>query len=370
MSLVQTAAVFKIFSDLSRLSVSLWVFAGLLCARGVEAQADVGDRARLAGQVRAGVEYDDNALRASGAEGQADLIARYFASLDGLYGLDASSAVSLQVRHGGKRYMQLDRADTMLTQLGVGYQRRLGDSVTLGVNADIKDRTERVSFLDYHTGGLGLSLGWQVGWFGLDAMAGWRYFAFKPNNATGNDGPTASVVLRAPLTQSWQLNLSYAWFSRRFDVRQLVAIPDEPGRYAQSEQTRQDYFQVLRFGGSWRGPIIVDGGYAVSWNRSNSAGQDLMRHSVELTLTAPLVWGWLGSAHAELLRTSYDDPFLIDANFLIDEDNRNTAVFALSRPFGDRWDVELRYSLFTQEFGGARDYTRQTLMLALGCLLD
>lgn len=353
---------------------ALSVLCGSQAALGQEdasASAAPPQRAgmRLQAQLRAGVEYDDNALRASGSAVDSDVVARYFTAIDGSYELGGGAVVVAQVRHGGKRYARFDRADTLLTQVNVLYQRQLLESLSLGVSADLKDRTERVSYLDYHTGGVGAQLGLKLGWLGIDGALGWRYFAFKPNNATGNSGPVASLTLRAPLGESWQLNASYSWNMRQFDIRQLVPT-EEPGRYEQTEQLREDVFGVLRFGVYWRGPLIVDAAYVLSGNSSNSAGQDLVRHSAQLTVTAPLPLGWLVSAHGELLRTSYDDPFLLDANFLIDEDNRNTAVLAVSKPFAERWDMELRYSLFTQEFGGARDYDRQTLMLALGCTLD
>ena len=327
--------------------------------------------AQIGAQLRLGLEVDDNPLRAPGqVQEQADAVARYFASLDGAYGLDASSTVVVQVRHGGKRFYQAQDADTLLTQASLSYQRHLPYGLTWWVSADAKDRTERVSFLDYHSGGVASALAWRSAWAALEASAGWRYFAFKPNNATGTDGPLAALMLRAPLDQSWQLMASYTWLYRRFDVRQLVAEPEQSGVFTQTDQLRRDHFHVMRLGASWRGPVVLDGGYVLSLNRSNSAGQALQRHSVELTMTAPLGWGLLGSAHAELLRTTYEDPFLIDANFLIDEDNRNSVVLALARPLGERWDVEARYSVFTQEFGGASDYRRQTLMIALGCQLE
>ena len=83
-------------------------------------------------------------------------------------------------------------------------------------------------------------------------------------------------------------------------------------------------------------------------------------------MTAPLPLDFFTSARIDLQRTRYEDPIFIDANFQIDEDNRNAATLSLGHPLGRAWEIELRYSYYTQEFGAGDDYARQTLMLGVG----
>jgi len=128
---------------------------------------------------------------------------------------------------------------------------------------------------------------------------------------------------------------------------------------------------VSRAGLAYRSKQFVgELSYGYSVNTSNSFGQGLRRHAVNLTLTAPLPWRLFASLHVELQRTTYDDPVRIDATFLVDEDNRNAGVLSLVRAIGENWEIETRYSLYLQEFGVGSDYSRQTFFLAGAYVFD
>jgi hypothetical protein len=172
------------------------------------------------------------------------------------------------------------------------------------------------------------------------------------------------------LGEAWSLQVGYGLTQREFTTSRFVSDPDpaEPStiRLRQTDALRRDSFHSANAAVQWQGPLVVELAYHYSNNQSNSYGQGLKRHSADLTLTAPLIWELFVSANLGLQRTLYDDAVLVDANFRVDEENRNQAVVALQLPFLDGWDAELRYSLFAQEFGGGGDYGRQTLMFALG----
>lgn len=323
-------------------------------------------------QVRAGVEYDDNALRlpADSAPG-GDALARYFFSLDA-----SSGAVAFALRQGGKIFTSASAADTLLTQATLSYARRVG-SLGLALSLDLKDRTERVPTLDYTRGGATARLaGRPLERLGLAVSSGWRFFAYKPNSATSSSGPFAAVSASLGLTESVSASLGYSVFSRGFESPTFERIDGgsssstDTFTLVQGDALRSDLFHVARASVGWSGPVVLDAGYTLSLNRSNSYGQELVRHTVDASLTAPLPLDLFVSLRGQLQRTGYDDPVLLDANFGIDEDNRNALVVSLSRALTDAWDLELRYSFYTQEFGVGSDYRRQTILFALGYTYD
>lgn len=325
----------------------------------------------VAGGVRAGAEYDTNANRLEGDASVPDFLARYFASL----GLQARAgddgAVSLDVSHGGKFFVDQASADTLLTQLTLGYRHKLAERVGAWTAFDVKDRTERISVRDYNRGGLTGGLDLSVGDVFARAGVGWRYFAYKPSPEFSSSNLEGSLNLSWSFATPWRAGLAYTVARRSFDTARLVVDPgDEVGIVPVADDEREDLFHLGRFSVDYRGPVIAQAAYVLAINRSNSFGQGLTRHSLELTVTSELFWQLLGSLHLELQRTAYADPVLIDASFIIDEDNRNAVVASLARPIAEDWEVEIRYALYLQEFGVGSDYSRQTLLLAVGFLFD
>lgn len=339
------------------------------------AQEEAGTR--LGARVSAGVEYDDNVLRTTltDAPPRSDGLSRYFASVDVGHRHDALTTM-IQLRQGGKLFWAERDADALLTQATLAARYKLDDVWSLGATLDIKDRTERLSVLDYTRGGatMELSAAWQR--LELSAGGGWRMFAFKPSPSASTDGLAAQASARLSIVEGVSAQAAYGLTLRDFTTGRFVRDMPRPGeqqdrlRLLQDSAPRRDQFHSVSIGAQWQGPVVLELTYQYANNKSNSYGQGLQRHSGDVTLTAPLVWELYLSANVGLQRTLYDDPVLVDANFQVDEENRNQAVLALQRPLGELWDVELRYSLFGQEFGGGGDYGRQTLMFALGFTYD
>lgn len=325
----------------------------------------------VTGGVRAGGEYDSNANRLEGDAAIPDYLARYFANL-GLQARAGDDGVaSLDVSHGGKFFAEEAAADTLLTQITLGYRHELTQHFGAWTSFDIKDRTERISIRDYNRGGVSGGLDLVAGDVFARVGAGWRYFAYKPSPefSSSNIEGTTSVAWR--FAQAWRASLGYTIAQRNFDTARLTVDPDDAvGISAVSEQEREDLFHLGRLSFDFRGPVIAQAAYVLAINRSNSFGQGLTRHALELTVTAELFWQLLGSIHVELQRTNYADPVLVDASFIIDEDNRNAVIASVARPFADDWEVEIRYALYLQEFGVGSDYSRQTLLLAVGYFFD
>ncbi|MEZ4459596.1 MAG: hypothetical protein R3E66_07660 [bacterium] len=322
---------------------------------------------RVSGSVRAGMEYDDNALRTEAVEPVPDFLARYFTALTMQYPAAAPrSSFVFDLAHGGKFFMAEPDADTLLTQVYVGYQQRLGQPIGIYAQLDIKDRTERISRRDYNRGGGGAGLDVFLGDFSLRTGVAARYFAFKPSPDASSSNVESSSRVRWDFLPSAYAALSYTYARRAFSTTRFLLrdglVEEDPN------VERSDTFHVVSASVGWRGPVVLEAAYAYSVNDSNSYGQNLGRHSADLTGTAALPWQLFLSAHLELQRTTYEDPVLIDADFLVDEDNRNSLVGSVARALGDSWEVEVRYSLYLQEFGVGSDYSRQTVMLAAGYL--
>ncbi len=324
----------------------------------------------LEGSVRVGMEYDDNPFRLQTddprlhsddprlafLQDKPDMLARYFASLSSTHRVGRDGVASLKVRHGGKFFAHSSQADTMLTQVVAGYRQRLGAGLALLFDADVKDRTERLSRLDYNRGGARLGLGWRPGKWRLSALAGWRYFAYKPVPALGSQGPQIDALVRRYLGDAWAAQASYSLARRDFDGG------------------RADTFHVLRLGVVYRGTLFVDASYVLSINDSTSSSQNLTRHGLELTLTTPLFEKFYASSKLQLQRTAAPEQSAPDALFFVDEQNRNVVVLSVARPVGEQWEVEARWSMYLEEFSDAKpskgsvslDYSRQTALLAVG----
>lgn len=331
---------------------------GSLLATSVLAQE------RITGSVRAGAEYDDNSLRTEGVEPISDYLARYFTALTLQFPTTRRSGLVFDLTHGGKFFMTQADADTLLTQVYVGYQHRLNELVGLYGQVDVKDRTERVSRRDYSRGGAGGGVDLYGGDFSFRGGVAARYFAFKPSTDASSSNVEFSARLRWDFVESAFAMVSYTYAQRDFSTSRYLltqGLVEEDATTA-----RADSFHVLNISAGWRGPVVVEASYTYSVNQSNSYGQNLRRHSADLTATAALPWQLFVSGHLELQRTTYEDPVLIDADFLVDEDNRNSLVGSLARSIGEDWEVEVRYSLYLQEFGVGSDYQRQTVMVATG----
>lgn len=322
---------------------------------------------QLTGSLRAGAERDDNVDRRAGGDTRADFLTRYFANLDAQI-RSPDTRVLLTLSQGGKLFANERDADTLLTQLGLGVRRWLVGPLELGLNADLKDRSENTSRQDYLRGGTSAALALAMSGVVVEAQAGWRYFVYKPNPNANSRGPSASASLTTALPANLSATANYTWLTRGFNVP--IFIQDPLGLLVLGSDKRQDKFHTGSLQLRWRGFALVSAGYTFSANRSNSYGQNLNRHTLGAKLTTPLPLGLLLSMNGQLQRTRYEDPIELDANFSVDEDNRNTLTLSLSRALGDAWDAELRYSLYTQEFGVGDDYSRQTMMLAIGYSFD
>lgn len=327
-----------------------------------------GQELRASGTIRTGMEWDDNVLRRDGEDRISDFLARYFTTLGVTSRSMGQGVTLLDVSHGGKFFVTEGDSDELLTEVYLGHQQRFSPWFSVFAHLDMKDRTERVSTRDYNRGGIGGGIELGFGPVTVRSGAAARYFAFKPSPDASSSSSEGNLRLRWAVIPQVQVGVGYTIAARYFDTKRFIL--DSNGVIVDPKTTREDRFHVLQATASWRGPVVLEGGYSLSINESNSYGQELTRQSAEIMATAPLPWNFFASLKLELQRTTYGDPVLIDADFLLDEDNRNSLVSSLAWTFGESWEIEVRYSVYLQEFGVGSDYRRQTVMVAMGYLFD
>lgn len=358
-------------------TVALAIAAVILMAAGPTAAQDAGvseeapkERRRVSGSVRAGAEYDDNVFRKEGTEQEGGFLSRYFGALDLAMPAAPRSIVAFSLSHGGKFFFvdEQGRADTLLTQLNLSYRQKLWDHFGVWAAAEMKDRTEREPRRDYTRGGVASGTEFFLGPASLRLGGAWRYFAFKPNPDYSSSNGGGNARLKFDVYDGVGVYGAYVIERRYFQADRFVTGGDFP--QSVPGEPRRDTIQVGSLGATYNGVVVADLQYSYAQNTSNSVGWGLRRHSLDLTATAPLFWRLFASAHFELQLTTYGDADLASATESIDEDNRNAAVVSLARAIGDHWEVEARYSLYLQEFGGDSPYRRQTMLLAAAFVFD
>jgi hypothetical protein len=205
----------------------------------------------------------------------------------------------------------------------------------------------------------------------LSASLGVREFRYKPDADFDWAGPQTGLQYR---TTMWRgdpdEDLEAA--SIDVDVRYDVGLRGYQGRAftnncADGETptpmcivptvlARQDLHHQVRAELVYTGERVWSGAYELQATDSNSFGQSLVRHRLELGVTTQTWLDVYATARLALLVNTFVDPLLLarDVNsqtFLtIDDENRNTASLHLSRDLNRHWTAEARYALYTNEF--------------------
>jgi hypothetical protein len=262
------------------------------------------------------------------------------------------------------------RYDVALGGLAPGLRLSYYDAGDQGGGSGLAVRTgDAAAALTLHGGGPVLS-----------ATAGYRFFVYKPDAAFDFGGGHVGVTLGhrfrpADATFSLDATLAYTASLRGYDAAALANLCPPgtqvtPSCLADTGFRRSDLFHDAALELVYTGPVIVSARYGLQLNDSNSFGQSLVRHRVELAVTTDLVLGLVLTAKGVLQFDQYLDTLLLGGDVgtfvSVEDEARNGAILHLTRELGDDWLVEARYAFYANAFATqAVAYQRQTLYLGV-----
>lgn len=220
----------------------------------------------------------------------------------------------------------------------------------------------------------------------LIASSGYRRFRYKPSEVYNWHGEHYSLAYRTTFWRgdpdldldaaSIDVTVSYRLERRNYRGDAFTSICSD------TEAPRPACFRAMGIGRTdlhhgaaaeivYTGDRIYSARYELEVTDSNSVGQSLVRHRLELGLTTEIFAGVFATARAALQLDTYPDSLLLarDVNAqdftTIDEDSRNTLSLHIARDITDRWSLEGRYALFTNEFA-ARELSFRRHVIYLG----
>jgi hypothetical protein len=182
--------------------------------------------------------------------------------------------------------------------------------------------------------------------FGEQAGLGWR----KSFTSSGGDGVEDGA--------SWDLGVEYGFARRVYDDEARVngCAPDaelEAGCLVSSDLGRVDLVHSAAVELGYAGERLYGVRYELSATLSNSFGQSLVRHRLELTATTETWWSVFVTARLVVQVNQFLDPLLLSRDiglYTIEDENRNSLGLHATRDVGSSWAIEARLTLATNEF--------------------
>jgi hypothetical protein len=268
-------------------------------------------------------------------------------------------------------------------------QRAASAPLVLGARLAYYDAIERGNPVadgpdhDFRTGDAALSLtlvGENAQHVGL--VAGVRAFQYKPAARYDFVGEHAQLEWRKTFepaedadAPSWELGAWYGLARRGYDddARADVCapapqVPPEclvrmPG-VARVDLAHNAGAEVV-----YTGERIYAARYEATVSLSNSFGESLVRHRLELSATSETYFSIFVTARAVVQVNRFFDPVLLTfdiGKLTIEDENRNSINLHATRDLGTHWSVEARYAFYSNEFATqALVFRRQTAYLGL-----
>jgi hypothetical protein len=217
----------------------------------------------------------------------------------------------------------------------------------------------------------------------VTTMGGYRVFQYKPNPTLDFAGEQGAFAYRHSFRRedddagdsSLDLSVGYGVQRRRYDGDAYTNVcPDAEalaaGCLLPSGRPRADLFHAAFVDVSWLGERILGARYELQVNDSNSFGQSLVRHRVELSATTETWADVFLTAKLVALASYALDPVLLSGDvgtFLtIEDESHNSLVLHVTRDLGRAVTFEARYAYYTDEFApSAVTFQRHTLYLGL-----
>jgi hypothetical protein len=217
----------------------------------------------------------------------------------------------------------------------------------------------------------------------LSLSFGVRDFAYKPDPDFDWSGPAANVRLDMVLwqpsskTRSLELVANLGFEARTFDSIALAngCAPDAPADpicTAPTDLARRDRYQRLGVELTWVGRQVVAIGYQLALIDSNSFGQSLARHRVNLSATTALGAGIYGTLLAIVQADQYLDGLVVRRDLQsqqftnIEDENRSSLQLRLARKVSSQWSIEMRAAIWRNLVGGAMELDFQRELIYAG----
>ncbi|MBN1944251.1 MAG: hypothetical protein JW797_01190 [Bradymonadales bacterium] len=315
---------------------------------------------------KAGLEVDTNPQRLVGVTSDSDLVERFFLQAD----LDHQQPGQMQhgsIRLGGKRFYRTGDEDTLIADLSGTIWYRLFEGVAISSRLTVRDRTERGHIRDYARLGANLGLTFSFAGFHVRAGPAAGYFLYKPNPDLCSRSVGGFAETGYHPSASWSVGVSYSFTDRLYRQRQVFS--SATGLRYDQDNARQDADHVVGASVAYNGPFMVNLDLYWQRNLSNSYGKRFSRFIGRLTGAFPLPWEFIANLQGSLQQTGFDEGVLVDPTFTVEDENRNSLVVAISRPITSWLRAEIRYSWYTQEFGGDES-TYQRHLIYGGLIAD
>lgn len=321
----------------------------LICVARAASASDVDWSVKL------GEEVDTNPARTIGERSDTDAATRLFASVAGGGWLGDRWTLSGSGQLGGRVFASTSAQDMLALQASGAAAWWAGYSTWLGARASWKDRRERGGFRDYGRASALAEAGLALEGFDAVAAGGWSWFTYRPDHDLDATGPTASLRLVGRPSRSWTLSAGYTATWRRLNEDRYVWDTDEGAiAFSTEEDARRDVLHApyasVRYA---HHRIVVELGYQLIRNRSNSRLRSYVRHAVTPSLTFVPFGDLMVRGAVTLQRTTWDDGNLVDETVGLDDENRNAVTVTLEHPLGPDWlAIEARYARYSEAFTG------------------
>ncbi len=183
-----------------------------------------------------------------------------------------------------------------------------------------------------------------------------------PAPALAEDGPT------------WDVAASYSFARRAYADRARVntcapAAELATGCLVSVADDRVDISHAAGAEVTFTGERIYAARYELQLTLSNSFGQSLLRHRVELSATSETFWSVFVTARLVVQVSQFLDPLLLSRDIgvlTIEDENRNALTLHATRDLTPHWAIEARYSFYSNEFATQElRFRRQTAYLGL-----
>ncbi len=214
----------------------------------------------------------------------------------------------------------------------------------------------------------------------LEATAGGRFFVYKPNGDLDFTGAQLGLSLGRRVRlgdgkDELAYGLGYTLSQRAFAGNALANlcaddVPIAPSCLYLTSRARADLFHDAAVELTFTRAFIVGVRYALQLNDSNSFGQSLVRHRVELSGTAGLFWDLYLNAKVVLIVNRFLDALLLSGDVgtftTIEDEARNAVILHLTRDIDARLTVEARYAFYANPLSSRElAYRRQTMYVGL-----